>query len=196
MSSMDLWVRADRRAGAKEFLTDDFSLVQFNIMAKSYSYSAQVCHVCGLSINSKKSLTQDHYPIAKSRNGDRTVPCHKWCNEAHGNRRDAKNPKYLERHITMWQKNDTRFNWRAYKSLYKLQRDFFAKWRKIKDIKRSVNFLLAVPEKHQGQEWVEQLSFFITLMTPLWNDSINIAMFKRIQGLMLASRKEHKTASL
>ncbi|MDR3208825.1 MAG: hypothetical protein LBT45_03175 [Rickettsiales bacterium] len=123
------------------------------------------CHICGLVILSAKELTSDHYPIPKSKGGFECLPSHRWCDNAHRDHLDAKNPKYLERLLASWNKNGTLFNWRAYKSVYKLQRDLVAGRRlNVFEIKRSVDFLFSVPQKHRDREWGKNLELFVGLL--------------------------------
>jgi hypothetical protein len=123
------------------------------------------CHICGLVILSARELTHDHYPIPRSKGGIERLPSHRWCDNAHKDHLDAKNPKYLERLITSWNHNGTMFSRRAYKSVYKLHRDLIASRRPSDDeIKRSVDFLFGVPNDHRNAEWGENLKLFVDLM--------------------------------
>ena len=123
------------------------------------------CHICGLVILSRSELTRDHYPIPKSKGGHERLPSHRWCDNAHKDHLDAKNPKYLERLIAAWNSSGTLFSRHAYKSVYKLQRDAIAA-RRLNDgeIKRDIGFLFDVPEDHRNAEWGRQLKLYVGLM--------------------------------
>ncbi|MDR1071849.1 MAG: hypothetical protein LBL21_04365 [Rickettsiales bacterium] len=123
------------------------------------------CHICGLLILSEKELTRDHYPVPKRKGGHSRLPSHRWCDNAHKDHLDAKNPKYLERMIAAWNLNGMAFSHRAYASLYKLQRDLVAE-RKPNDveIRRSVDFLFGVPHEHRDAEWSANLKLFVGML--------------------------------
>jgi hypothetical protein len=123
------------------------------------------CHICGLVILSARELTRDHYPIPRSKGGLERLPSHRWCDNAHKDHLDAKNPKYLERLIASWNRNGTTFSRRAYASLYRLQRDLVASRQPNDDeIQRSIGFLFSVPQGQRSAEWGRNLELFVGLL--------------------------------
>lgn len=85
----------------------------------------KTCIRCGLPLILAKKITNDHYPIPRSRGGIETHRAHYWCDHAAGDvspeEWEARGYKLLKRLIDAWKKNHKKIPCNIYQSLQALK---------------------------------------------------------------------------
>lgn len=81
---------------------------------------ALTCHLCGLIIVCRKDLSGDHWPIPRSKGGNKILPAHKWCDHSHENRSYIYSSD-LEKLVKTWKRHKIKFSNRVYDSIRALK---------------------------------------------------------------------------